>query len=280
MLKAGVVAGFLAMAMQMVYGQESIALGLVRKDGFLIPLAAIGPTTELRSLRRSALDGAEWTLFGEAEPAVRFRSIARSTVESHCEPQTVWRTTLDRPAADPHIAPVQKIGIAARGASIEIATDVLAAPDGASQKVTQLIGPLANQQEREAIASDSGHPYRHLGEKVRATTPVKLEILRRHVINGIAVYYFEASKSYHPVDDVRVRGWMLDSPAGVSSRYVTYQLDDDGHKQNDRMTVWGVVNLGARSLWIMEGHGYEWEYYRIREWPSGQIRLHMDGGGC
>ena len=75
-------------------------------------------------------------------------------------------------------------------------------------------------------------------------------------------------------------GWIVDNGAGLRSRGVRFQMDEDDYKQNDSPSAAAIVKYNGRTLWIAEWHGYEWENYIIHEWPQGMRRLVVGGGGC
>lgn len=310
-------------------GQTPVSVGLVREDGYLIPIATITPkmfeaprfpevTTvngeplnpqvqgpELPDPRFSDL---QWKLYGlgkdgrpvmppardwppisAADKALRaveiktdIKTIEPLTVESHCVDQFVWRTTLRLPPAPANIAPVRKIGLAISGGALEHPEDVANQPDEASRRVARRIVQLAHTKEVERV-EETPDEYRPRGysRAERATVAVRIQILRRHVTAGVATYYFEAVKAWGPaIDHGLVTGWIVDASSRLVDYDVRYKFNDDGYKENDRAIVWGVVPYQRRTLWILEWHGYEWEYYTVHDWPSGVERLRVDGGGC
>lgn len=265
--------------------QEPISIGIVRQDGYLIPLASIrgsdviATTQVLRAYR-----GVAWSFYpSDGSSISEIKSTRPTAMPSHCQDQQVWQTTLDMPAWDEHVAPVPKIGIAVRGGEFQRIENVVQPPDDRSRQVAQFALTLAQAKQRERFIREGDPHFKKLTPAQREATPFKLETLVRHALASSTTYYFEASRDLSALghgDLYRSRGWIVDSPAGLRGHGVTFQFDDDAAKENDRSTVHGVIRIGERSFWILETHGYEWEYYTLREWPSGIQRLSIGGGGC
>ena len=210
------------------------------------------------------------------------KTIAPLKVDSHCSDQAVWRTTLALPPAQEHVAPIRKIAVAITGGTVEQPEDVTEQPDEASRRVARRIVWLTHRKEAarlvETPAEDRPSGASHA---VRAKVAVRLAHLRRHSADGASTYYFESHKAWGPArDGGLVTGWIVDTPSGLVDHAVTYKFNDDGYKENDTAIVWGVVRYQGRALWILEWHGYEWEYDTIHDWPSGVERLRVGGGGC
>jgi hypothetical protein len=290
--------------------QAPVSIGLVREDGYLIPIVTLTPklfesppdTTE-RPFRNLA-----WKLYGRGKngvpvmpppypwppitaAAVAMRAVAIKTeiktlepltVGSHCTDQAVWRTTLKLPPAQEHVAPIRKIAVAVAGGVVELPEDVAGQPDAASRRVARRIVHLTHAKEAERVANT---PRQYLPEtgspEGRANVAVRIEQLRRHAVDGVSTYYFEATKAWGAaLDNGLVTGWIVDTPSGLRDHDVTFKFNDDSHKENARAIVWGVVRYQDRSLWILEWHGYESEAYAVHDWPSGVERVLVDGGGC
>ena len=216
------------------------------------------------------------------EIKTEIKTIEPLMAQSHCVDQPVWRTTLTLPPAPENIAPVRKIGLAISGGSVDFPEDVSGQPDVESRRVARRIVQLTHAKERERLATEPAEylpPARSAAE--RAKVAVRIPVLRRYVTSGVSTYYFEALKAWGPAVDLGlVTGWIVATPSRLVDHYVQYKFNDDGAKENDRAIVWGVVRYRGRALWVLEWHGYEWEYYTIHEWPSGVERLNVGGGGC
>ena len=307
-------------------GQEPVSIGLVREDGYLVPIVTITPklfesplpaATTVNGEPLSPVEPAEkewpfrnleWRLYGRGKngtpvmpparpgPPLTAAAVAMSaveikteiktieplTVDSHCSDQAVWRTTLTLPPAPENVAPIRKIAVAIAGGVVEQPEDVVGQPDAASRRVARRIVQLTHAKETERVADMPSQylPPDH-SPAARAKVAVRLAQLRRLSIAGVATYYFEAHKAWGPaLDGGLVTGWIVATPSGVTDHDVKYKFNDDSSKENDSAIVWGVVKYQGRSLWILEWHGYELEYYTIHDWPSGVERLQVDGGGC
>ena len=278
--------------------QSPVAIGLVREDGYLIPIAVITsklldtpiPTATFVNGEPLSRDEPEWPFkdlgwmlsFGGGRPEAAIQTIEPRTVRSYCGDQDVWRTSLKLPATRENVAPTRKIGLAISGGTIEHPQDVVAQPDAASRRVARRIVALTHARELERIAKEPAQwlPSAHSTTE-RAKVPVRLAKLRRHSTAGITTYYFEATKAWgaDPQHGL-VTGWIVDAPSGLTDHDVAYKFNDDSFKENERAIVWGVVRYQEKTLWILEWHGYEIEYYTVHEWPAGVERVSISGGAC
>ena len=278
--------------------QSPILIGLVREDGHLIPIAKITGDAIEAPISSTTVNGEpvppsgpEWPLkgvawalsYGRNTKTATIRTLEPLVVDSHCTEQAVWRTTLKRPPVPENESPAGKIGIATSRIKLEHPIDVATQPDAASRRVAQRIVTLTHAKEIALVAAEPEwfpppHPLL-LGN--RAQVAVRIEKLERHTIGGVSTYYFEATKAWdQALDNGLVTGWIVDSPSGLKDYEVQYKINDDTYKQNDRATVWGIVRHQGKSLWVLEWHGYEWEYYTVHEWPTGVELLNIVGGGC
>jgi len=277
--------------------QPPIYIGLVREDGYLIPIATITPKLFETIAMETTVNGEplppeepewpfsnlEWTLSSSGGTAsVAIKTLEPLTVDSHCTDQTVWRTTLKLPPARKNVAPIQKIGLAVNGSSVQHPENVAGQPDAASRRVARVIVQLTHAKEAERLATEPKEYWPSNSYSDRAQVPVRLEKLQRHSNGGSSTYYFEATKPWlrGSPENGLVTGWLSASGTDIKSHDVKYKFNDDGHKENDRAIVWGIVPYRGRTLWILEWHGYEHEYYTVHDWPSAVERVKIDGGGC
>lgn len=296
-LHGGMAVVVLVVATSAIGGSQApISVGLVRADGYLIPIATITPKlfeipveTRVNGEPLPAehtewpFGNLEWTLtYGRGRTPVAIKTLEPLMVDSHCSDQAVWRTTLTLPPARKNVSPISKIGVAISAGAIEHPEDVIDRPDAASRRVARRIVQLTHAKEAERVAVTQRQYLPETGSiEGRASVAVRIERLRRHSMAGVSTYYFEATKAWGAaLGGSLVTGWIVDTPAGLRDHDVKFKFNDDGHKENDRAIVWGLVRYQNRALWILEWHGYEWEYYTINDWPSGVERVNVDGGGC
>ena len=280
-----------------VTAQAPISIGLVREDGYLIPIATVTPALFAPPFpfetnangeplppekREWPFKTLQWRLSSPGKAPVEITTLEPLILDSHCTEQSVWRTTLKLFPAQKNVAPVGKIGAAISGGTLEHPEDVSGQPDAASRRVASRIVQLTHAKEAERVASEPAQylPPNHSPAE-RAKVAVRVAQLRRHSAAGLATYYFEATKAWGAaLDNGLVTGWIVDTPSGLKDHDVKYKFNDDRFKENARAIVWGIVRSSGRSLWILEWHGYESESYTLHEWPSGVERVVVDGGAC
>ena len=301
MFKALTIACVIAATLAVTSAQEPIAIGIVRVDGYLMPIALITPKrfeappgkpeqTLVNGEPIGAapfgppdwpLEGRVWTLADGRQPAVEIATLDKQMVRMpYCNDRSLWRTTLKRPPAPEGVAPIPKIGAAVSEAQFEFPEDVIGLPDAGSRRIADRIIALFLSHEKGRLAveravSASGKP-----------AAVRIAQLARHALGGTSTYYFEATRALKlydggVADDAGlVTGWIVDSPAGLRDYEVKYKINDDAYKENDRAVVRGIVPYRGRALWLLEWHGWETEYYTLHDWPSGIQRVIVDAYDC
>jgi hypothetical protein len=302
------VAGFTVVALVTVVvtvlSQQPIAIGIVRDDGYLMPITRITPQDfEVRARPEQTFingepigpapfpapewpfKGLTWTLSsGRGRKPVEITTLEPVMVDMpYCEDRLLWRTTLKRPPVDQRYVPIGKIGLAVRGAAIEHPEVVANQPDPGSRRVARRIVALFLSKERARLAVEKGQ---YAVSAAPGSPPVRIKQLSRHLVGDVSTYYFEATKALTLSDGAidpnagLITGWIVDSPSGLKDYEVTYKVNDDAYKENDHATVHGIVPFQGRALWLLEWHGWEWEYYTLHEWPAGVARLTVDAYQC
>ncbi len=301
MCKAFAVAFVIAATLAVTSAQQPIAIGIVRVDGHLMPIARITPKgfeaphgkpeqTHVNGVAIGPapfgppdwpLKGLAWTLANGSQPPVEITTLEKTLVRMpYCDDRYLWRTTLKQPAAPEGIAPIPKIGAAVSGARLEFPDNVISLPDAGSRRVADRIVELFLAREKARLAVDKGVAASGSAATVRITQLV------RHVVGGTSTYYFEASKPLKLSDGSVgsdagvVSGWVVDSAAGLRDYEVAYRVNDDTYKEYDNAVVRGIVPYQGRALWLLERHGWETEYYTLHDWPSGIQRLIVDAYEC
>jgi hypothetical protein len=297
--KALTVAFVIAAALAVTNAQEPFAVGIVRIDGHLMPIALITPQLFEESLgarievngvpiEATAIDwpfkGLAWTLSeGRGRKPVDVTTIEPLMVRMpYCSDRLMWRTTLKRPPAPDGVAPIRKIGMAARGAAIEHPDEVTEQPDAASRRVARLIVKLAHEKEASRLKTEPKEYWPQNSYPDRAQAPVRIEMLHRYLAGGVATYYFEATKPWWKgsSENGLVTGWVTDSAGTLRDQDVVYKFNNDSQKENESAIVWGIVRYQERALWLLEWHGWENEYYTLHDWPSGVVRATVNAYEC
>ena len=299
-LKALTVAFVIAASLAVTSAQEPIAIGIVRIDGHLIPIAVITPqffaapplSTETigngEPLAPEAqiwpFKGITWALAqGGAQESVGFATIETVMVPMpYCSDRLMWRTTLKRPPAPEGVSPIRKLGMAVRGAAIEQPEDVSDQPDAASRKVARLIVKRAHEKEASRLESQPKQYWPHNSYGDRSQAPVRIEELRRYTAGGVTTYYFQATKPWSKgsPENGLITGWIAESAGTLRDQDVAYKFNNDVHKENESAKVWGIVRYQDKALWLLEWHGWENEYYTLHDWPSGVTRAIVNAYEC
>ena len=279
--------------------QTPISIGLVREDGFLIPIATITPdlfeppiplkTTVngevIRPIEKEwPFKDLGWQLSSGRGEKTEFKTLEPQMVRMpYCSERLMWRTTLRRPPAIEGVAPIEKLGMSVSGTSMELPDDVTSQPDQQSQRVVRQIVILFLAKEKARLSREPGQ---YAASLAPGSPSVRVRQLVRHAIGSNTVYYFEAIKPLKLSDGAvspdagLVTGWIVDSPSGLRDYEVTYKVNDDAYKENDLAVVRGIVRHQGKALWLLEWRGWESEYYTVYDWPSGILRVNMNAYHC
>ncbi len=287
-------------------------LGIVRRDGILVPIASYDNghwyrRWPLPSAEREVpmgigdvpaewwgVEGATstwtlWTLDGTSRP---LQVAAPLAFGAHCLMnvglRTDYRTPLPRPPLDQHHYP--KDGVATTGSVPIERVDVVTSDTATWKAFEPLIAPHVGRLEVPLLFRI---PMAAVFE--RSVTPVKLEVLC--LANGAApntyAAYFEATRRYPPADRsvpnpcgvvTFARGWAHRAPSGVGT------LDRDVRAQVTDCSMWdvefrkplGVVRVGGAPVWIMEVSRWGAERYElVQVTDTGvSVLLSVAGGSC
>jgi hypothetical protein len=294
LVSASVVATTAVGAAQADDALSPVAIGLVRNDGVLFPLAQFqnGTWTPLTS-EDSATGGSRmtpvartlaqsgWSAFplGGGPPfPLAIRSI--TSVESHCVDLEGFRTDAPVRQFPANTWPKPKSAIALWGGGTVAPSQQLKAPyDPAARRAARMIVALTQSAEVERVESASNSPLAKSTAAERGRIPVHITNLARHTFSERTPYYFEARKRYAGGFDLYVSGWLVMSAYRIEVTHVTASVTDDDYKGLETASVLGVVELADRAVWVLEAHGYESETYVLMEFdPARAIRV--GGGGC
>jgi hypothetical protein len=275
-----------------------VAIGLVRNDGVLFPLAQFqnGTWTPLTS-EDSATGGSRvtpaartlaqpgWSAFslGGGPPfPLAIRSIA--SVESHCVDLEGFRTDAPIRQYPANTWPKPKTAIALWGGGPVAQSEPLKAPyDPAARRAARMIVALTQAAEAERVEGDKNSRIAKYTAVERGRVPVLIGTMARHTFSGRTPYYFEARKRYAGGFDLFVSGWLVMSEYGIEVTRVTASVTDDDYKGLETAIVLGVVELADRAVWVLEAHGYESETYVLMEFApanEGARAIRIAGGGC
>ena len=273
------------------------AIGIVRSDGILFPLARVQDgvwtplavsdpvdsssrlTQEARALARSG-----WSAFpldGKAAFPLTIGEVAKT--ESHCMEMDGFYTDAPKRAFPRNTWPRPKTALAVFGAAVTFPAERLSPPyDGEPRRAASFIVTLTQSLEAERVEAGSDSRLAKYTAADRARVPVQITTMSRRTFSVNTAYYFEARKRY-PAIDVFVSGWLVLSQFGVDVTHVSASVTDDDYKGVETATVLGVVELPDRAVWVLEAYGYESEAYVLVEFSPFQRAprlIRIEGGGC
>jgi hypothetical protein len=287
-------------------------LGVVRRDGILVPIASYDNG---HWFRRWPLPSAErevpiglgdipadwwgvegpttkWTMWTPDNKPLALQVSAPLAFGAHCLMnvglRTDFRTNLPHPPLDQHHYP--KDGVATTGSIPVEAVNVITADTTTWGSFEKLIAQPVNQME---LRHFSQLPWSALAQ--RSITPVKLEVLvlADGSAAGTVTAYFEASKRYAPQDRTVpdpcgvvtfAQGFAHRAPEGVG------ELDRTSRALVTDCSMWdvefrkplGVVRVDGGPIWIIEVSrwgGESYELVRVRE-TGVSVVLSIPGGSC
>lgn len=307
----GLCAALLLATVAAAQSERTFNLGVVRRDGTLIPFAqfdegtwrpywsaverSFNPTVPLtlddvdESWWRDEPPSLKWTLWRNANAATPLALEVRSPqqVYTPCGTQIALKTNYVPNGAlpPPHQAPYPKLGIATTApVAIEPIREV-PRNDVDWQRVKRALEQeeFRNAENRSLAAMHWNHPVNSIG---RDLTPIDLQAVWH--VKDSRFFYFEAMRRYPdrnppkgepPCELVTyVAGYFWEErseklrPVGVGA-LITYC-------HMERATfLWpfGVIREGGRSFWVFQSAGWTSEMYGIAEpIPSrGIVRRHL-----
>jgi hypothetical protein len=290
---------------------EAFAVGVMRRDGVLVPFAAFdgkrwvatwfAPTREmqipinLQSVPKSwwgpTTPQPEWQLWplppgGAAARTVRVTQ--PDWVQTHCLRQIALRTDYraERPIPPWSEQPYPKDGIAiAPGQPIE-RVDVVAPQSAEAQDLRGVVTAAFDKAERDLAG--------------RFTHPIKTEAREKVAVNLEAVYAFGASPRFYYVESAR--GYRVDDPKAADGCAMAFGTgwfikDADNRVKKLDMVVdllpcsmdgatymlpFGVVHAAGRAFWLAQYSGWKHERYMVIELKKNNVEALVAtyGGGC
>lgn len=275
-----------------------VAIGIVRADGVLFPLARFennvwtplmtdGPDETTAHLTETGhrLARAAWTAFplsGGAAFPLTLRGV--TTVDSHCVRTEAIRTNAPTRPFPPQTWPMPKVAIAVSGSGKFARVEQLTAPyDAEARRVTRVIVSLTQTLEAERVDAETNSPLARYTANERGQVPVQITKLGRTPPAGQTQYYFEARKRYRSGPEFFVKGWFTVGQYALHMTEVQAAATHSDNKGIDTAQVLGVLALSDRAVWVLEAQSYESEAYELMEFVRSEPARRasrVEGGGC
>jgi hypothetical protein len=293
-------------------------VGVLRRDGLILPFAAFRGTTwasswpvDLRYLELpvnvEAIPERWWGgVKDEGSPLPKWMAWltdGRSAplpvtgvqlLRVHCDTRIALRSEYQSTEPMPlmPVGPFPKDGLAVtEGVTVERIEIVPVSDPAADRLMAAVMRDLDRTEDRE-IGAAAGGGWRHpVPRRERGKLPVKLESwYRKRLPNGWTASYIEAVRAYpaRPEDDgcgleTLFSGWVLQAAGGAQPRAqlgarITY-CDRVGAMY---MLPLGTVQLQGKSFWISQSSGHAAEWYAVTELDRDRARVvaeYYGGGG-
>lgn len=273
---------------------SSLTVGVVRSDGFLVPIATrtpdglwtalsgievTGDRSTIRIRDHASLPRDGWTFHPVGDGASRPLAIRGNvTAEASCMRQETLATDASRPG--PPGTDRLAWGIATHGAATTLPVDDVAEqPDVESRRVARVIVQLTHALEADRAAQPSSR-LAGITSDQRGRVPVVITRLDRARLAWQDAYYFEAQKDYGRMRSF-AGGWALSSSAGFSLVQVAAGVESAGGETTRSYgRVLGALRSGLGAVWIVEMQGYEGRHYALVDTGAPRRVLEVPGGGC
>ncbi|HEX7136253.1 MAG TPA: hypothetical protein VF219_00325 [Vicinamibacterales bacterium] len=282
--------------------RDAFTLGIMRRDGALIPFAAFdgkhwdnkwpAPAADLMVpiTRESVPKGwwanhppsAEWQLWTPNGP-VAVHVTQPDWVQAHCARQVVLRTDYrspERPPA-PREQPYPKDGVAVSPARSVEAIEIVAAP-----------GPLLPSEDLRKkfnfaeleVDRNFGHP---ISRKVREAVAPAVEAMYAFGDNPRA-FYVESSRVYRTMGDEGCTaiafgtGWFVRDGGKIKWLDMAVDLLRCNKYGASYMLPLGGIRSGDRTFWVVQYSGWDHERYVVVDVRKNRVEAVVSayGGGC
>lgn len=290
----------------------ALAIGVVRPDGILVPVAVFENGAWAEAWPEPAdgtkLDGMimslpnywrqhrtqvpeVWHLPRRGMAPARVNVLTPVIFDEHCGQQVGLLTDLPTRKGDSHEKRL------ATDRAIPIALPLnLSAPGRSRDGWRDLIDAALREVARQEVAAislweEQTNRKPELEPPARRA-PVRITALHGYRANGVRLLYYEAERQYaksvwnRPEADPSVlvaAGWIHEA-AGARARPVETRqvITDMDHKEAVTMAPLGILDAGGSIFWVTQAHGYESgavEFYQLM--PDG-LRLTFSKfiGGC
>jgi hypothetical protein len=294
--------------------RENVVLGVMRRDGALLPFASYDGKWELSwptSIREMELPitlddvpkkwwgremPASWTLWplGDAEP-VKLAPTAPIAIMVGVEKRLALRTPFvsTEPVPLPFTVPYPKEGLAVSGETTVARVSSVSKRSTAWRNLTTVLRDDINKAEERAIgrARSNSRWVHPLDADMRKAATAELEAWYSSslVQPGFGVSYIEAVKKYPPGEgdegcglETFINGWVHTNsreprPKTSLTAKITY-CDRNGVSY---MLPLGIVTVNHRTHWVFQSSSWETEWYLVVEVTPGRVRYVAEyfGGG-
>jgi hypothetical protein len=283
------------------------AVGVMRRDGVVVPLAAYdgkrwsvnwpGPGLELQipitieSVPKEwwgptkAL--AEWQIWTSGGAPRTARVTQPDWIRTHCLRQVALRTDYrsEWPAPPDREQPYPKDGLAVSPPTPVEQIERVAIDSPDAQALAAVVTDAFNEAEEETAAR-FGHPIKR---PTRESVKIDLEAIYAYG-SAPRIYYVEAARGYRTdrhVDSECVTafgtGWFARDAAGKPRKLdVAVDLLPCNLYGASYMLPLGVMRLGDRTFWIVQYSGWNHERFVIADVQNDKVNAAVikAGGGC
>ena len=287
----------------------AFAVGILRRDGILVPFAAFDgkrwnspwppPAVDLTvPIGLSAVPSKWWgpakkpldhwqALLVPAEEAPRTLNVVQPDwVETHCQRQIGLRTDYHPAAVVPArtTQPYPKDGLAV--SPPQTIDPIAILPPGGPDvtRITPALLDAFNRAER-VVEGRYGHSVRRRAREGVAPTVEALYAFG----DRPRIYYVEAVRPYRMLGDVDGctqigfgTGWFVQEGDEVRSLLTVVDLLNCDREGASYMLPLGVVRIGSRLFWFAQFSGYDHERFVVLEIKAKNVEaaLSVWGGGC
>jgi len=301
-------------------GDTSFTLGMLRRDGVIIPFAnyrngrwsnswpepgvrrdiPISVTDVPKGWWRESTPAGTWTAWpiGGASRTVQVRHLVNlmAQCQNHIGLQTDYLSA--EPPVPPKMQPFPKDGLATTGNVRIEPVDILddQSPDW-KQTLDIVSGAVSDGETRfmDQAAVKWTHPF---GPQQRARVPLTLEVLFRSEgpKPGSLLYYFESIKRYPHKPGVPgwalakqgcdlltyALGWVTKEPGATPKPNVTVDMTDCNRDGLVYTMPLGLLRLEGKMYWVVQRSAWDYERYDVLEigTPRFKTALETPGGVC
>ena len=289
---------------------EPFAIGLLRRDGIVIPFATFDGRdwastwpADLRTLQVPAsltavptkwwgkagpLDTMTLWVTGESRGPVRLER--PTAVRIMCSPRAGLRSTYvsSLPVPPPTNRSYPKDGVVVSGTTVvePIAAVPQSSPEWAGT-ATVLIEPFDNA---ETIAAERFTNWQHpVPRKERQKVPIEIEALYKAPMDadGWVAYRFQAVKRFPAPDGdcgllSSASGWILQGPNGKRWTQLAVRITYCDRMDDIVAVPFGLVRASGKLYWIYQLSGYDREGYAVSRPTPKQIEANVQysAGSC
>ncbi len=297
-------------------GDQAFTLGVLRRDGAVIPFASYGrgrwtnhwPSPGQRPDIPIAVAGSPKSWWPDGRPAgfwtvwpargdsrvVYVKGMGSLTVE--CQPQVALLTDYSslEPLGPPGMQPHPKDGLASTGDVLVESLEVLNAQSADWVGVAADVAAKVTDAETKLMAGRRAPP--ELSEPERRKKALTLELLSRSpgARPGTTVLYFEGVKRYGQVStDGRgyrtgaepltyTVGFVTIDPEAPLRITLTVALSDDRREGLLYTLPLGSFRAGGKRYWAVQRSGWGYERFDVLEIAEAEIKTALEtaGGSC